>query len=59
MSDSQSKPISLPTQVTRVGESTDLRVSVGPIWTYVTLGEAVALRAQLDEQIASASEGFA
>ena len=48
------------TSVRQVRDSKYLAVHLSPgIWAYLNLDEAVALRAQLDTQIAALSEGFA
>jgi len=54
-----SAPAGLPTSVERVADQPLLCIKVGPLFTYATIDEAVALRAQLDEQIQAMSEGFA
>jgi len=47
------------TDVRRVRDSKYLAVHLSPgIWAYLDLDEAVALRAQLDTQIAALSERF-
>lgn len=51
-------PASLPISVTPVADQPLLCVKVGPLFTYATLDEAVALRAQLDAEIALMSERF-
>lgn len=52
------KPASLPISVTSVADQALLCVKVGPLLTYVNLDEAVAMRAQLDAEIARLSERF-
>lgn len=52
------KPASLPISVTPVADQPLLCVKVGPLLTYVNLDEAIALRAQLDAEIARMSGGF-
>ena len=52
------KPASLPISVTPVVDQPLLCVKVGPLLTYVNLDEAVAMRAQLDAEIARLSERF-
>lgn len=52
------KPASLPISVTPVADQALLCVKVGPLLTYVNLDEAVAMRAQLDAEIARLSERF-
>lgn len=52
------KPASLPISVTQVADQPLLCVKVGPLLTYVNLDEAVAMRAQLDAEIAQMSERF-
>lgn len=52
------KPASLPISVERVADQPLLCVKVGPLLTYVNLDEAVAMRAQLDAEIARLSERF-
>lgn len=53
-------PSKSETCVRRVPDSRFLAVHLTPgIWAYLNLDEAVALRAQLDTQIAALSEGFA
>jgi hypothetical protein len=52
------KPASLPISVTPVADQPLLCVKVGPLLTYVNLDEAVAMRAQLDAEIARLSERF-
>lgn len=48
------------TSVRRVRDSRFLAIHLTPyLWAYLDLAEAIALRAQLDEQIAALSEGFA
>ena len=48
------------TSVRQVRDSRFLAVHLTPyLWAYLDLSEAVALRAQLDTQIAALSEGFA
>ena len=51
-------PASLPISVTPVADQALLCVKVGPLLTYVNLDEAVAMRAQLDAEIARLSERF-
>ena len=53
-------PVGRPqTDVRRVRDSKYLAVHLSPgIWAYLNLDEAVALRAQLDTQIAALSEGI-
>ena len=47
------------TSVRQVRDSRFLAVHLTPyLWAYLDLDEAVALRAQLDTQIAALSEGF-
>lgn len=53
-------PVGRPqTDVRRVRDSKYLAVHLTPgLWAYLNLDEAVALRAQLDTQIAALSEGM-
>ena len=52
------KPASFPIKVAQVATLPLLYVRIGPMLTYVDLDEAVALRAQLDAEIARLSERF-
>lgn len=52
------KPASLPISVKPVADQALLCVKVGPLFTYATLDEAIALRAQLDAEIGRMSERF-
>ena len=51
-------PASLPISVTPFADQALLCVKVGPLLTYTSLDEAIALRAQLDAEIARMSGGF-
>ena len=51
-------PASLPTSVEQVGDQPLLCIKVGPLFTYANIDEAVALRAQLDLELARWSGGF-
>lgn len=52
------KPASLPISVTPVADQALLCVKVGPLLTYMTPDEGIALRAQLDLELARWSGGF-
>ena len=52
------KRASLPTSVHQVDDQPLLCIKVGPLLTYMTPDEGVALRAQLDLELARWSGGF-
>lgn len=58
MSLSESKPASLPISVTPVSDQPLLCLKVGPLLTYMTPAEGIALRMQLDLELARWSGGF-
>lgn len=55
---SNTKPASLPTSVEQVADQALLCIKVGPLLTYMTPDEGIALRMQLDLELARWSGGF-